>query len=187
LETIEFLKRKHYAPKSEQVSSKQLGLFNEAEETLEIESDEVDDPEEETITYTRKKPRNRISKDLPREEVIVDLSDEEKVCSVHGCALDCIGEEVSERVKHIPAQTKVIQEKRLKYSCPCCSGNIVTAPAPKRLLPGSMATASLLAAIIVSKFMDHLPLYRQEKIFARIGFLVTRATATYPYLQSITR
>lgn len=178
LEWVEFLRRKHYAPKSEIVSSQQLGLFNEAEEISHIESDSDDEDSKETHVrgHTRKSPRKRISDDLPREEVIVDIPEEEKICPHDGSPLKKIGEDINEKIEYIPAQVKVVKTIRYKYACPCCQDGVKSSPLELSLFPKSMATASLLAAIIIAKFADHLPLYRQEKIYARIGFIVTRAT-----------
>jgi len=173
---VNLLQRKKYAPQSEIVSSNQLGLFNEIEENI-LEDDKAETEEEtETITYERKKrgKRGRLPDSLPREEVIIDLSDEEKFCAHDGTPLQKIGEEISEQLEIIPAKVFIRKTIRPKYSCPCCEQGVKTAPVPKTLLPKSMASASLIAYIIVAKFMDALPLYRQEVIFARIGALLTR-------------
>ena len=83
-------------------------------------------------------------------------------------AICVCGEDVSEILDMISAQMKVIEIARLKKSCRCCE-KMVQVPAPSRPIPGSMAGAGLLAYILVSKFDDHLPLYRLNEIFARMG------------------
>ncbi|AWC21272.1 Transposase [Aminobacter sp. MSH1] len=89
-------------------------------------------------------------------------------CPACGGELRLVGEDVSEILDMIAAQMKVIEVARLKKSCRCCE-KMVQLPAPSRPIPGSMAGAGLLAYILVSKFDDHLPLYRLNEIFARMG------------------
>lgn len=114
-----------------------------------------------------RKPRRRprVSADTPRERRALDPG---SACPDCGGALRLVGEDVSEMLDIITAQLKVIEIARLKKSCRCCE-KMVQVPAPGRPLAGSMATASLLAYILVSKFDDHLPLYRLNEIFARMG------------------
>ena len=109
--------------------------------------------------------RPRVSADTPRERRELDPG---SACPDCGGALRLVGEDVSEMLDMITAQLKVIEIARLKKSCRCCE-KMVQVPAPGRPLAGSMATASLLAYILVSKFDDHLPLYRLNEIFARMG------------------
>jgi len=134
---------------------------------------------DEAITvasYTRKKTgRKPLPKELPREQRIYDLSDDEKVCGC-GCELTHISDEKSEQLEYIPAKTFVIEHIRKKYACKQCEQTIKTAPAPKQPLPKSIAAPGLLAHIIVSKYTDHLPLYRQETILQRSGIDIPRAT-----------
>jgi transposase len=175
---IDLLKRKYYAPQSEVVSSDQLGLFNEIEEIEAENGDDEGQPEEkETITYDRRKnKRAKVPAHLPRVEVIIDIPDEEKFCPQDGKALKRIGEEISEELEIIPAKVFVKRTIRPKYSCPYCQEGVKCSPPPVTLLPKSMASSSLLSYIIISKFMDALPLYRQEGIFTRIGATLTRQT-----------
>lgn len=114
-----------------------------------------------------RKPRRRprVSADTPRERRELDPGTD---CPDCGGALRLVGEDVSEMLDMITAQLKVIEIARLKKSCRCCE-KMVQLPAPGRPLAGSMATPSLLAYILVSKFDDHLPLYRLNEIFARMG------------------
>ncbi|MDH5580787.1 MAG: IS66 family transposase [Bdellovibrionales bacterium] len=168
---INLLQRKKYASQSEVVDSKQLGMFNELEDIIE----EDQGPKKEKIKYERsKKRRTRIPDSLPRIEKFIDLPDEEKVCPHDGSSLKEIGEEISEQLEIIPAKIQVIKTIRKKYACPCCDEGLKTAPHEAQLLPKTMATPSLIAYIIIAKFADALPLYRQEVMFARIGALLTR-------------
>ena len=124
--------------------------------------------------HKRKKARPRaLPADLPRTDVIHDLSEADKVCAC-GQTLQPIGEDVSEQLSIIPQQFYVIVHHRLKYAC-ACKACIRTASMPKAPLPGSQASAQLLAYSIVAKLHDGLPLYRQEKMAARVGLELPRA------------
>lgn len=159
-------------------------LFNEIEAELEPTAEEVAEAEAatETITYTRKKARApRIAKDLPREDVMHDIAEEDKVCDCCGGDLHKMGEEVSEKVKFIPAEIKVERHIRPKYSCRHCeqhgtSASIKIAPVAPSILPKSIATPSLLTQIISAKYHYGLPLYRQEKLFQSFGIELNRQT-----------
>jgi transposase len=137
----------------------------------------------------KKRGRKALPKDLPRIDIIHDLSEEEKQC---GCGLQksCIGEEISEKLDYIPARLQVERHIRLKYACKSCEGvdddgpTVMIAPAPLQLIPKSNATAGLLAHIAVSKFADGLPLYRQQKIFGRLGIELPRAVMAKWMVQS---
>ena len=87
-----------------------------------------------------------------------------------------IGEEVTEQLEIIPAVLKVIAHVRPKYACNRCDEGVSIAPMPKLFLPKSMATPSLVAHTLISKYQDHLPLYRQEKIWQRMGVDMPRNT-----------
>ena len=109
--------------------------------------------------------RPRVSDSTPRERQELDPG---RCCPDCGGDLRLVGEDVSEMLDLIAAQLKVVQIARLKKSCRRCE-RMVQVPAPSRPIPGSVAGAGLLAHILVSKFDDHLPLYRQHEIFARMG------------------
>ena len=115
----------------------------------------------------RSKPRRRlrVSDDTPRERRELDPGHD---CPDCGGDLRVVGEDVSEMLDMIAAQLKVIEIARVKKSCRRCE-KMVQVPAPSRPIPGSMAGAGLLAYVLVSKFDDHLPLYRLNEIFARMG------------------
>jgi transposase len=131
--------------------------------------------------HSRKKPgRKALSKDLPRIDIIHDLSEEQKQCGC-GARLSRIGEEICEKLDYIPAQLRVERNIRYKYACKSCEGvenegpSVRIAPAPVQLIRKSNATAGLLAHIAVTKFADWLSLYRQQKIFERLGIDMPRA------------
>ena len=129
----------------------------------------------------KKRGRKALPKDLPRIDIIHDIDEEQKQCGC-GQLKSCIGEQISEKLDYIPAQLRVERHIRLKYACKSCEGveddgpTVMIAPPPVQLIPKSNATAGLLAHIAVSKFADGLPLYRQQKIFDRLGIELSRAT-----------
>jgi transposase len=111
---------------------------------------------------------------LPRVEVLVDLED--KSCPCCGGALHVIGEDTSEMLDIVPAQLRVKVIRRPRYGCRSCEEAVVQAPAPERPISGGMATEALLAHVLVAKYADFLPLYRQAQIFARQGIELDRST-----------
>jgi transposase len=159
---------------------RQLSLFDEIEVTPLIEPE----PEKtiEVPAHARKKPgRKPLPEHLPRIEVVHDLAEEEKTCAC-GCRLTRIGEEASEKLDIVPAKVQVIRHIRYKYACRGCEGveseggAVKLAPLPPQIIPQSIVTPGLLAFVLVSKFVDALPFYRQETQFARIGADVSRAS-----------
>ena len=87
-----------------------------------------------------------------------------------------IGEDISERLDVIPAQFRVIVTRRPKYACRACEGGIVQAPAPAHLIEGGMPTEAMVAHVLVGKYADYLPLYRQAQIYSRQGVDLDRST-----------
>jgi len=168
--------------KSSEVHAGQGELFNEAESIVDETIDEALDLEKETQRETRNKPKRKpLPKDLPREIIVVDLTDEEKVCDGCGHGLHQMGEKTSEQLKFIPAEIKVIKTVRPQYSCRHCEKtatkvSIKIAPAPKTPIPKSIATPSLLSQIITNKYQYSLPLYRQETMFKQHGIELNRKT-----------
>ncbi len=150
-------------------------LFEEPDEEPAVEESSIDD-EEKVESYSRKKRgRKPLSKDLPRVDVVHDIPDDEKQCAC-GHELSRIDEEVTEKLKIIPEQVFVERHIRPKYACRKCEGSgdeekpvFRIAPVEESIIPKSIVTPELLAFIIVNKFVDHLPYYRQEKRFERIG------------------
>jgi len=171
-EIIRTFQRKTFSGTSEQVSAAQLGLFNEAEEIEAAAALEVS-----IKPHTRqRRGRPALPPELPREEVIHDLAENDKVCPHDGTALEQIGEETSEQLDIIPASVKVIRHVRLKYACPCCQQHVATATKPAQPLGKSIAAPGLLAYIATAKYVDALPLYRQIQQFARLGVELDRTT-----------
>lgn len=174
---ILLLKRGKYSSKSERfedIPAEQL-VFNEIEKEARLP--EVAE-ETETITYERKKGRGKkkpFPENLPREEKILDLPEEEKICPHDGHRLTEIGEERTEKLKTIPAQSSIVVEVKKKYACSFCDGHMAQARS-NALLPGTIATPELLSFIVYSKFFQALPLYRLEEQFKLQGIALTRGT-----------
>jgi transposase len=178
-EYIRLLKRQRFGTSSERASIDQLGLFNEAEATDGTEDDAAVDevPETPVAAHTRKKRGRRPLPDvLPRVEIVHDLAEDEKICALDGHALEPIGQEVSEQLEIIPATIQVLRHIRPKYACPRCKTGIKIAPVPPQPIPKSLASPGLLAHVAVSKYVDALPLYRQEAMLGRLGIDLPRAT-----------
>src|SRR5688500_14525513 len=110
----------------------------------------------------------------PLDEVPVDTGATRGACG--GEALHVIGEDTSEMLDIVPAQLRVKVIRRRRYGCRACEEAVVQAPAPERPITGGMATEALLAQVLVAKFCDYLPLYRQAQIFARQGIELDRST-----------
>jgi transposase len=183
-EQIRHLRSKLFGRKTEKYiegGPEQIALFDEVEQAA--RSDEDQGSGEIAVSAHKRKKRGRkpLPDDLPRIEVVHDLPEEEKVCAC-GCRLTRIGEEVAEKLDYIPAKLQVIRHIRYKYACKGCQGvdsddgAVKIAPPPVQIIPKGIATAGLLAQILVSKFCDALPFYRQEKIFDRLGIEIPRAT-----------
>ncbi len=117
--------------------------------------------------------RPSLAAHLPREDVRLDI--EHGACPGCGGVLHAIGETVSEMLDHVPARLRVIRVCRPRYGCRAC-GTIHQAPAPERPIAKGLATPGLLAHVLVAKYCDHLPLYRQSQIFARNGVELDRST-----------
>lgn len=160
---------------TEERNPDQAWLFNEAEalaRAAESAPQSLTIPAHERGRGGRKK----LSAALPRIEVVHDLPPEQKVCAHDGAAFERIGEEISEQLDFKPAQMRVIRNIRPKYACPCCHSSVAIAPVPLQLFPKSLATPALLAHIATAKFVDGIPLYRQEGQFERLGVTLGRAT-----------
>ncbi len=111
---------------------------------------------------------------LPRVEVLVDVAG--KGCPCCGGMLHVIGEDTSEMLGIVPVQLRVRVIRRPRHTCRVCEGAVVQAPAPERPITGGVATEVLPAQVLVAKFRDYLPLYRQAQIFARQGVALDRST-----------
>ena len=177
---LDVLSRRLFGKKAEQLTPGQLVL---AYEQLENETGKADEPVEtdsgEGPAVEKTKPRRgrrAIPKNIRRVDVVVDLPDSEKTCATCGTERERIGEDVSEKYDYIPAELVCRVTRRQKYGQCKCSPGVVTAPAPPQAVEKGLAAEGLLAHIATSKYVDHQPLYRLEKIFARHGADISRKT-----------
>ncbi|MBA2653558.1 MAG: IS66 family transposase [Gammaproteobacteria bacterium] len=176
-EYLALARQRQFGTKSEKFNANQLNFFDEA--VLPKNPEIILQAEDEicVASFVRKKSpgRKALPSDLPRETIVYDLPEEEKICTC-GCALTHIFDDKSEQLEIIQPKIYVIQHVRKKYACRECEETIKTAPYPKQPIPRSIAAPGLLSHVLVSKFQDHLPLYRQEQILRRIGVDIPRAT-----------
>jgi transposase len=122
----------------------------------------------------RRANRGSLPAHLPRIETTIDIDD--KTCGCCQGALHRIGEDKSERLDIVPAQFRVLVTIRPKYACRTCEDGVVQSPAPARLIEGGLPTEATIAQVLVSKYADHLPLYRQAQIYTRQGVNLDRST-----------
>jgi transposase len=174
-EQVKLLRDRLFSRKSEQTvepNTPQLALFNEPE-SLSIPPD--DDDEEVVAPTPRRGKRKPLSADLPRIEVIHELPEHEQTCAC-GCRKHVIGEETSEQLDIVPMQIRVIKHIRKVYGCRGCETAPATADKPAQLIEKSMASPSVLAMLLTTKYVDGLPLHRFETVLSRHGIEITRQT-----------
>ena len=168
------LQRRHFGRKSEQFNPDQLQLWLDAldEEQAAVELEKV--PEAESSAPERRTPvRKPLPKHLPRTSEVHDL--EEPACSQCGHELHRLGEEVTEQLDYQHASFFVRRIVRPKYACRACE-TVTTAPLPSQPIDKGIPGPGLLAHVFISKYADHLPLYRQAQIMARHDIDMPRAT-----------
>ena len=180
-ERYDLLIYKRFARSAEQLlnDDKQQSLFAEEGEVQQVKPKENE--KQEIKSYTRKKAgRKPIDPNLPRREKVIDIPEKEKVCAC-GAQMVRIGEETAEKLEIIPPSMYVEKTIRPKYACLSCEGTededkpaVRIAPVPPSIAPRSIASASLLSYIMVQKYQDHLPFYRQETLFKRFGIHISR-------------
>lgn len=183
-EALRVLKASHYGTSREKLTEAvgQGGLFNEAEVLAELsELGGTEIPLAATPLREVKHPssqkagRRALASHLPRVNVIHDVPETERTCAC-GAALSEIGAEISEQLDYQPAKVQVLRHIRKKYACRGCDQCVKTAALPMQILPRTNASPGLLAHLVTAKYVDALPLYRQEVIFARHGVSLPRAT-----------
>ena len=175
---IKELQRHRFGRRAETLPEDQLLLgLEEAEQVVAAstaESEATVPVERAARAARRRTNRGALPAHLPRIEMVVDIEDHACPCCKN--ALHCIGEDVSERLDIVPAQFRVLVVRRPKYACRACEDVVVQAPAPARLIEGGLPTEATVAQVLVSKYADHLPLYRQAQIYARQGINLDRST-----------
>lgn len=183
-ETVEFLTHKLFGRSSEKTSviTGQMYLFNEAE--VESITSASEPTLQEVANYRRKKfngQRAELLKDLPHDTVLCGLEEDERFCEKCGTKLVSIGKEfIRTEIEFIPAKVRAIDYYRESYECRKCRKEglpyIEKAPMPYPVVQHSMASPSTVAHIMYEKFVNALPLYRQEKEWASLGVKLSRAT-----------
>lgn len=181
-EQFRLAQQKRFGASSENTHPDQLelNLFNEAEVTAVPEQE----PEKEEITYARRKTSGKREADLsklPVETVMYTLAEGEQTCACCGGALHEMTTETRREIAVVPAQVKVVEHVRQVYACRHCERHelqtpIITAPMPRPVYPGSLASPSVMAHIMCQKYVNSQPLYRQEQEFVRHGFPLSRQT-----------
>lgn len=185
LERLEVLRHQRFGPKADRVSKDQLKLFDEAElndliEQLDRQIEAAKAPAKPSQRSSEDAPKRRsLPSHLPRVERIIDLPEVDKA-EIANTHVE-MGFEESEQLAVLPRQYYVVKTKRAKYA-PIRQTKtekpltVVVAPRPACILPKAIGHSSLIADVVTAKFVDGLPLYRQEKIFKREGFPLSRQT-----------
>jgi transposase len=179
------LLRRLFGPKQERFDPNQLSLFDVEElqalaEELTSPAEDESSQEDEASTSSRKRRkghgRRPLPEHLPREQRRYELSEEERRCPCCGDLRQEIGSETSEQLEYVPASLTIIEHVRVKYACRHCQEHVALAAKPPQPIEKGLPGPGLLAQVVLSKYGDHLPLYRQEDIFARHGVIIRRST-----------
>jgi len=175
------LTRMQFGAKSERLPEEQLQLGLEALEQAiaqgEAQAEKRDPDLRKDKAAQRRASRGALPAHLPRIEVT--LTPDDTACPCCRTAMVVIGEDTSERLDVIPAQFRVVVTRRPKLACRTCPGTVVQAPAPPRLIEGGLPTEAMVAHVLVARYADHLPLYRQAQILERQGVIVERSTLSF--------
>ena len=173
------LKRWKFGRSREQLDSLQASLLDEAIDAdiaaIERELENLA-PTPREATDTRQQPkRAALPPELPRVDKHHEPESTRCTTAGCGCTLNRIGEDVSEKLDYTPGLFTVERHIRGKWACTQCQ-SLIQAPVPAQIIDKGIPTAGLLAQVLVAKYADHLPLYRQEGIFARAGMALPRST-----------
>jgi len=173
---IRELQRHRFGRRAESLPEEQLQFALEEAEQIEAAGLVKTEGTAEGKARVAKRRANRgaLPAHLPRIETVVDVVS--PICPGCSGALHRIGEDVAERLDIVPAQFRVLVVRRPKYACRSCQDVVVQASAPARLIEGGLPTEATVAQVLVSKYADHLPLYRQAQIYARQGVNLDRST-----------
>src|SRR3984957_1933936 len=175
---IKELQRHRFGRRTETLPEDQMLLGLEEVEQVAASNEaqiQTANPAEQASRATKRRMnRGSLSAHRPRIEMVVDI--ESHTCPCCGNALHRIGEDTGERLDIVPAQFRVLVVRRPKYGCRSCENVVVQAAAPARLIDGGLPTEGTVAQVLVSKYADHLPLYRQAQIYARQGINLDRST-----------
>src|SRR6185295_14888691 len=175
---IKELQRHRFGRRAETLPEDQMLLGLEDVEQAaagdEAKIDAANPAERASRSAKRRLNRGSLPAYLPRIEMVIDI--DAHTCPCCGNALHRIGEDTGERLDIVPAQFRVLVVRRPKYACRACENVVVQAPAPARLIEGGLPTEATVVQVLVSKYADHLPLYRQVQIYARKGLNLDRST-----------
>ena len=180
---LEELIRKLYGRKSEKLNPDQLDLLSQLDlselglGSAEQEAEEKPEPEDPPTKPRRRPKRQRPSRELPRRRVEHPLPESERSCPCCQKSMAAIREEIHEQLDYVPASLEVVEHVTFVYGCKHgCDEKIISSSKPSQMVEKGLAGPGLLAQVMVQKFNDHLPLYRQQRIFARHGVDLARAT-----------
>jgi transposase len=172
---IQELQRHRFGRRAERLDPDQLALALEDLEQALAEAEAIERKTTASARPARRKiNRGALPANLPRIETVIDVAD--RTCPCCAGPLHPIGEDISERLDIVPAQFRVLVSRRPKYACRACPGTVVQAPAPPRLIEAGLPSEALVAHVVVTKYADHCPLYRQAQIYARQGITLDRST-----------
>jgi len=172
------LKRLLFGPRRERLSEApgQGHLFDTEPITSVPPEPAASDPSDPALAKSRKgHGRRPIGDHLPRRDVLHDVPEEDRSCPC-GRAKTKIGEDVTEQLDYIPGKIEVLRHIYPKYACACCKDGVTTAPTVSGPIAGGLAARGLLAFVIVSKFVEHMPLYRQQDELARANIPISRSS-----------
>ena len=172
---VAILKRHKFAQRSEQLDAVQGNLLDELidGDLSAIEAELAKLAPAEAPTKAKKQPKRApLPPELPR--TLIHHEPENTQCRC-GCQLKRVGEDVSEKLDYVPGEFTVERHIRGKWACEQCE-TLIQAPVPPQVINKGIPTAGLLAQVLVAKYSDHLPLYRQERIFGRAGLTIPRST-----------
>jgi len=175
---IKEMQRHRFGRRAETLPEDQMLLgLEDVEQTAASDAAIADQsaPTERAVRVEKRRTnRGSLPAHLPRVEIVVDI--DSRICPCCQSELHRIGEDKSERLDIVPAQFRVLVTRRPKYACRTCEDGVVQAAAPARLIEGGMPTEATIAQVLVSKYADHLPLYRQAQIYAGQGIELDRST-----------
>lgn len=168
------LKRWQYGRHSEQLEAVQRSLLDESiDADIAAISLEIETLREKPVPIPKNQPRRTpLPASLPRREIRHEPEHTQCRC---GCALERIGEDVSEKLHYVPGTFDVERHIRGKWVCRHCE-TLIQAPVPPHVIDKGVPTAGLLTQVLIAKYIDHIPLYRQEGIFGRAGLPIARST-----------
>jgi transposase len=175
------LRRLQFGKRAEALDPEQLKLgledLESAAAEVEAEEEKADPELKAERTRRRRQGRPSLPDHLAQVEVVIEPAS--TTCPCCAGPMHVIGEDVSRRLDVVPAQYRVLVTRRPKYACRGCEGAVVQAPAPARLIEGGLPTERLVAQVLVDKYADHCPLYRQVQGFARQGIELDRSTLAF--------